>query len=254
MPKFSLNPMKGVTLKAPYAKKRIQRNKVRKTVGIDLTDSSVKVTFDKKNFEMALNMKGPRGTVEAYGLNSVDLVTLAVAKEAPKSKTFNLSKTLWDTSNRRQLGDPIQILTDAFNASYIAEMRHLGHIGTYVTYIYSSKSRVVRGTENLLAVRMSDGRKGWMTRDGRFISQDTMRELLYDVDQTLPASTSDISLMDAWDAMSPQQKADFADIMQDFDWDQFWEEIGSDDPARDLSAATSAYYDLIEIMGDVLGW
>ena len=123
-----------------------------------------------------------------------------------------------------------------------------------VKFIYSAKSRVIRPTESLLAVKTDMGQKGWLTDSGKFISEDRFRELLHNVDQTSPAATTDVSLLDAWDSLNAQQKADLVDEMQDFDWDVFWEEIGSNDPDGDLRTATNAYYDLIRKIGNILGW
>ena len=243
MPKFSLNPMKGVTLKNPvgWIRKTINGMRVRQVV----------------DFKAELFQGGDVGrmyfrdpdTGRTYNWNAYNIVDLATTKNERKDWVDTTWKIGAQQGKNLTKAEALNLLTERFNLY----MKYTGW-KLPVAYIYSRKSRVIRGSESLIAVRLKDGSKGWLTAEGRFIGQDTMRELLYDVDQTLPASTSDISLMDAWDAMSPQQKADFADIMQDFDWDQFWEEIGSDDPARDLSAATNAYYDLIEIMGDVLGW
>lgn len=124
----------------------------------------------------------------------------------------------------------------------------------HIKYVYSMKSRVMRSTDSVLAVKTSEGQKGWLTEGGKFISEDRFRELLHNVDQTSPAATSDVSLLDMWDSMSAQQKAELIDEMQDFDWDTFWEEIGSDDPEGDLRTATNAYYELIGTIGDLMGW
>lgn len=123
-----------------------------------------------------------------------------------------------------------------------------------VKYIYSEKSRVIRPTDSLLAVKTDTGLKGWLTESGKFISEDRFRELLHNVDQTSPAATTDVSLLDAWDSLTKSEKAELVDAMQDFDWDVFWEEIGSNDPDGDLRTATKAYYDLIETIGDILEW
>lgn len=123
-----------------------------------------------------------------------------------------------------------------------------------VQFVYSKTSRVIRGTGNMLAVKLKSGRKGWITPDGRFIDRDEFRELLHNVDQSLPAQITDVSLLDAFDSMTPAEQAEFADKLKDFDWNQFWEEIGSDDPEGDLGTATDAYFRLIDIVAEVLGW
>lgn len=126
--------------------------------------------------------------------------------------------------------------------------------GVYVKHVYSGKSRVIRGTDSMTAVKLSSGQIGWINERGAFIQRDRLRELFHNIDQTSPASISDVSLLDMWDAMPESAKAKLADYMQDFDWDVFWEEIGSDDPERDLTKATDAYFELIEDIGKAMGW
>ena len=123
-----------------------------------------------------------------------------------------------------------------------------------VKYIYSPKSRVIRGTQDLIPVRLKSGVKGWLASDGRFYSMDEFRELLHNIDQTSPAAASDISLLDAWDSLNAQQQVRLFETFRDFDWDAFWEEIGSDDPDRDLGKATDAYDRFVETVGELLGW
>ena len=240
MPKVSLNPTKGVVLKT-YAKVRKMIKGKRKTVKVDFTD------IPEKKWRTIQWGGGPGTVALPSTYTAYDILSLA------NMKGSQFYEGEWKGLGYMQLPQTRQEALNLLNVRFNLYNKYYGW-KVPVTYLYSEKSRVVRGTANLVAVRLKDGSKGWLTREGKFIGQDTMRELLYDVDLTLPAATSDISLLDAWDAMSAQQKADFVDAMQDFDWDAFWEEIGSDDPARDLSAATNAYYDLIETIGDILGW
>ena len=232
MAKLSLNPIKGVTIKTLV---RIRRtiNGRRRTVPVELTP---------ENYDFDAGVTRVGGS--KYVFRPYDIRDLAKYRDDPYAFRLGNAAEL----ERALSGNPYKAVTDIINRY------NLTHIAQPVAYIYSSNSRVVRGTKSLMAVRLRDGTKGWLTLDGRFISQDDMRELLFDVDQTSPAAASDISLLDAWDSMSAQEKADLVDEMQDFDWDRFWEEIGSDDEDRDLGRATKAYLDLIDTIGGIMGW
>ena len=126
--------------------------------------------------------------------------------------------------------------------------------GRYVTHIYAQRSRVMRGTENLLAVRLNTGEKGWIASDGRFLSEQELRNVLHSVDCTSPASVMDISLLDIYDSLTAQQKAEFADRVRDFDWDQMFEEMYPKDGEAGPDAQMDAYMELLETLGDAKGW
>lgn len=126
--------------------------------------------------------------------------------------------------------------------------------GRYITHIYAQKSRVMRGTENLLAVKLNTGEKGWITAKGRFMSEQELRNVLHSVDCTSPASVADISLLDLYDSLTAQQKAEFAEKVQDFDWDAMFEEMYPKDGEAGPDAQMDAYFELLETIGDIKGW
>lgn len=123
-----------------------------------------------------------------------------------------------------------------------------------VTYIYSSKSRVLRSTSNMLAVKLQGGAKGWITERGKFISEDQLRNVLHSVDCTSPAAVVGVSLLDLYDSLTPQQKAEFSDKLRDFDWDQMFEEMYPKDGVVEADTQMDAYMELLETLGDLKGW
>lgn len=240
MTPFTLNPLKGITLKKAQGWIRKTVNGKRKRVPVDFT----KEVFEERDGRIVVRRDG-----RFYEANVYDIRTLSQYR----GEINRFGKDVFRESNKAGMKmsreEAFDLITERFNL-----YNKYNGWKAPVAYIYSRKSRVIRGTETLIAVKLRNGLKGWLTQAGKFISEEGFRELLHNVDQTSPAAASDISLLDAWDSLSPQQKADLVDEMQDFDWDTFWEEIGSDDPDGDLRTATNAYYDLIETIGDLLGW
>ena len=92
-----------------------------------------------------------------------------------------------------------------------------------VEYVYSRRSKVLRGTRELLAVRLKSGTKGWISQDGRFVSQDSMYQLMMGLDGTVASGLYGFSFAEVWEHMSAQQRAEFVELTQGVDWDAFWE-------------------------------
>lgn len=91
-------------------------------------------------------------------------------------------------------------------------------------FVYSQKSNVLRGTRNLLAVKIGN-EKGWITREGKFIGVEQFENTLYSIDQTvIGQGAGENALLAKWNSLSPQQKANVVDAFRDFDWDAFWAE------------------------------
>lgn len=91
-------------------------------------------------------------------------------------------------------------------------------------FVYSQKSNVLRGTKNLLAVKIGD-EKGWITREGKFIGVEQFENTLYSIDQTvIGQGAGENALLAKWNSLSPQQKANVVDAFRNFDWDAFWAE------------------------------
>lgn len=127
-------------------------------------------------------------------------------------------------------------------------------LGQYISYIYSAKSRVLRGTENLLAVKLNSGAKGWITTEGRFVSEEQLRNTLHSVDCTSPAAVVGVSLRDIYESLTTQQKAEFADKVRDFDWDAMFEEMYPEEGEASADQQMDAYLELLETLGDIAGW
>ena len=123
-----------------------------------------------------------------------------------------------------------------------------------VKHIYSAKSRVIRGTEHLLAVKLENGAKGWITSEGKFLSEEQLRNVLHSVDSTSPASVMDVKLLDIYDSLTAQQKAEFAEKVRDFDWDAMFEEMYPKDGVAEADEQMDAYFELLETLGDIKGW
>lgn len=88
-------------------------------------------------------------------------------------------------------------------------------------FVYSQKSRVMRGTGNLLAVKI-EGEKGWITKEGRFIGEDEFRQQLHSIDSTSIGQGMDGALVGKWDSLTPLQKAKVVNKFRNYNWDDFW--------------------------------
>lgn len=126
--------------------------------------------------------------------------------------------------------------------------------GVDIARVYAERSRVMRSTPELTAVRLAGGEKGWITSGGRFMGYEDLRNALHSVDSTSAGAIEGVKLLDMFDALSPARQAEFAQTMQDFDWDEFWKEMypGGSDPGIDTQM--DLYYDMIERLGDLHGW
>lgn len=189
---------------------------------------------------MPLNPEQVQFVRKVYGTN---LTTAALAYYKHRKGGYTLQRKRGATSQK----DPV---ARRLNLYHIANPGS----GRYITHIYAQKSRVMRGTENLLAVRLNTGEKGWVTDKGRFMSEQELRNVLHSVDCTSPASVADISLLDLYDSLTAQQKAEFADKVRDFDWDAMFEEMYPKDGEAEPDAQMDAYFELLETIGDIKGW
>lgn len=155
--------------------------------------------------------------------------------------------TLQRKRGKTSVKDPIAVRLNRF-------LQSNPKMGQYISYVYSGKSRVIRGTESLLAVKLNSGAKGWITTEGRFISEEQLRNTLHSVDCTSPAAVVGVNLRDIYESLSPQKKAEFAEKVQDFDWDAMFEEMYPEDGEASADQQMDAYLELLETLGDVAGW
>ena len=186
-----------------------------------------------------LNPKQMQFVRKVYGTN---LTTAALAYYKNRKGGYTLQRKRGATSQK----DPVARRLNLY-AGKVPD-------GRWVTHIYAQRSRVMRGTENMLAVKLNTGEKGWVTDKGRFMSEADLRNVLHSVDCTSPASVMDISLLDIYDSLTAQQKAEFADRVRDFDWDQMFEEMYPKDGVAEADTQMDAYMELLETLGDIKGW
>lgn len=125
--------------------------------------------------------------------------------------------------------------------------------GRWVTHIYAQKSRVMRGTDNLLAVKLNTGEKGWITDKGLFIAEDDVRKMLYSVDQTLAGISEGSALLDLYDSLSVADKAKVAEAIRDYDWESFWKEMYPTRGSRSVDNQYENYDELVERIAQALG-
>lgn len=124
--------------------------------------------------------------------------------------------------------------------------------GRRVSWIYSQNSRVMRGTDVMMAVRLNTGERGWITDSGDFLGEKDLRDVLHSVDCTTAAAVQGISLRDMYDSMTPAQRAEFAERVRDFDWDAFWSEMYPTEGNPDLDSQMDLYMELLELIGDLI--
>lgn len=122
-----------------------------------------------------------------------------------------------------------------------------------VTYVYAAKSRSMKTTDTMLAVRFGK-EKGWINAAGRFVSQDKLRNTLYALDSTLVSAVKGVSLLEIYDSMTPAQKVEFAEKTADVDWDSFWDEMYPEEGVAPFDIQLSKYSELLYELGVSSGW
>lgn len=125
--------------------------------------------------------------------------------------------------------------------------------GVEVKHWYSGRSRVMASTDVMKAVKLADGTKGWMDiLRNKFVSEDDIRRMLYSLDKTQMGLVEGISLLDIYDNLTVQQKAEFAEVYRKVDWDVFWEENYQEE--LDFDRKMDAYENLLLMFGTIAGW
>ena len=96
-----------------------------------------------------------------------------------------------------------------------------------ITRVYSEKSRVMRGTQDMAAVKFREitGEEvtGWITADGRLISEDQILSALHGLDKA--AGYDDMmegSLTRQYLEATPLEQARMADALKELNWDQIF--------------------------------
>lgn len=139
----------------------------------------------------------------------------------------------------------------------ISRFEGMSFNGRRVQSLYSQKSRVMRSTPEMRAVKLSDGSKGWISAEGRFIGLDDTRNILHSIDSTSSAAIFGVSLLDIFDSLTPLQQARFATRIRNYNWDQFWEDYYPPDGQNgeyDVDLQMDLYSGILEALGDLAGW
>lgn len=132
------------------------------------------------------------------------------------------------------------------NARFASQLK-----GAEIAHVYSARSRVMRSTPTMTAVKLRTGEQAWIGERG-MVNLSEMRDMLYCVDRTMMAAEFDISLLDIFDNTAPVEQMRFIEDLQGFDWTEFWEEAGSDQD--NLQDREDAYLGLLERLGVDSGW
>lgn len=126
-----------------------------------------------------------------------------------------------------------------------------------IVHVYSPKSRVMASRAGFQAVKLKtiDGEvRGWVSETSGFISETDLRNMLYSVDCTSSARIKGISLLELYDSLSNEQKARFAEITKDIDWDEFWKEMYPQKGVYLPDVQMDRYLEFIELFGDLKQW
>lgn len=141
--------------------------------------------------------------------------------------------------------DPTASLNDVIKRYYVNPK------ASGIAYVYSANSRVIRGTETTLAVRMIDGIRGWLTLDGRFFSEADLYRLMQSFDGTLVGTASGVSLTEIFEKMNARQRAELFEQLQDVDWEEFWE-IQYDPSNAFEENMVATYYNLLDKVDKII--
>lgn len=149
-----------------------------------------------------------------------------------------------------------KILTDreeAWNRGVVADrqVRALNlfqqeHPNHRIVHTYSKGSRVIKGSANLLGVKLENGLIGWLDlKTGHFSRGKNFQYLLHDLDDVY--NYKDKQLEATWEALTPDQQAR---VMEEFredtskDFHALFDEYYSDEEG--ISETESLYDDFIQ--------
>lgn len=121
-----------------------------------------------------------------------------------------------------------------------------------IAYIYGQGSRVMKGTEDLLAVRLTDKRRGWLNvNTGAFFSEADLGRLMRSLDGTLIGAATGLDLYGMVNSMNATQRATLWDAIKDVDWDRIWDEVYDPNDPFD-EKLEDAYNLVVTVMDDIL--
>lgn len=126
--------------------------------------------------------------------------------------------------------------------------------GPRISKVYAYASRVMHGAPGMQGVRFEDGAKGWIKDDGGIILEKDVRDVLHSLDCLNVVAREGISLEGLYDAMSPAKKAEFARLVDGFDWNTFWKEMYPDGHGASDDRQTDLFYDLLAHLKLINKW
>ena len=104
--------------------------------------------------------------------------------------------------------------------------------GLNIVHFYAPKSRVMRSVEGMRAVKLSDGTKGWITDKGGFRTMHDVQMTMRSLDHTIFGQGLDYSLEETFLQASPKQQAEMARMLENVDWEKFWNNYYPEDTGR----------------------
>lgn len=130
-----------------------------------------------------------------------------------------------------------------------------------VEHLYAEKSRVIRSAEGAQAVRIEgepwmnkDELRGWISDEGKYFSEDSIRDLLNSLSSTTASEILGVDLVEVWDSLRPAQQAEMASKLMYIDWETWFEEFGSGSQYEvqgSIDNQTAMFLDLLEQFGDI---
>lgn len=124
--------------------------------------------------------------------------------------------------------------------------------GLNIVHYYAPKSRVMRSVKGMMAVKLGDGQKGWITQDGTFVSEWDVKMMMRSLDHTTAGWGSPVSLEETWDQATPAQRARMAEVMSSVDWDEFWKEYYPKEGREDYDHQADMYDAIVDRLVKVL--
>ena len=130
-----------------------------------------------------------------------------------------------------------------------------------VEHLYAEKSRVIRSAEGAQAVRIEgepwmnkDELRGWISDEGKYFSEDSIRDLLNSLSSTTASEILGVDLVEVWDSLTSAQQAKMASKLMYIDWETWFEEFGSGSQYEvqgSIDNQTAMFLDLLEQFGDI---
>lgn len=123
-----------------------------------------------------------------------------------------------------------------------------------IKQIYSSKYHGMKGTSRLLPVNTDAGR-GWLSVKGELVLEADLKELMISLDSTTVGRGKGQWVLEKyWNTLTPQQRANAADALLDYNWSDFWKEFyPQKGKGGDLDTQYEMYDGVIDLLADATG-